>query len=200
MTTLNGIDVSAAGQGANFPWGLYTHKISFAFAKISEGTGYADPDAAANIAAARKLGLVVGGYHFLHASADGELQANWFMARCKAAALERGDLLAVDVEQGGIDSTSIAHLWLVAAQFTTVIHDHFGAWPVLYTDISMASSAPGLDVLANCPLWLANPSKTPVTSIGPWKVISFEQTGQSGVDCDVFYGDAAALAKLAIPG
>jgi hypothetical protein len=38
-----------------------------------------------------------------------------------------------------------------------------------------------------------------IKSIGPWKQVSFEQTGQRGVDADVFYGDAAALAKLAIP-
>jgi lysozyme len=196
--TLAGIDVSAAGQGATFDWAAYQGKISFAGIKISEGLTFADPDAARNIAGARSIGATAMGYHFLHSAEGGAAQADAFMARCKNAALERGDLLAIDVEQGGIDAgTTAADLWTVAADFAQAVHAHFTCWTVLYTDISLASSA-GSGV-ANCPLWLANPSGTAVTKIGPWTVISFEQTGQSGVDTDVFYGTAAQLAKLAIP-
>jgi hypothetical protein len=50
-----------------------------------------------------------------------------------------------------------------------------------------------------CPLWLADPSGAPPLPVGPWQSLAFEQTGQSGVDADVFHGDAAALAALAIP-
>lgn len=196
--TLAGIDVSAAGQGANFDWATFAGEISFAGIKISEGLTFADPDAARNIAGARSIGAAVMGYHFLHSGDGGAAQADAFMARCQTAALERGDLLAVDVEQEGIDAgTTESDLWAVAADFAQTIHAHFTCWTVLYTDISLAPSA-GSGV-ANCPLWLANPSGDAVTAIGPWTVISFEQTGQAGVDTDVFYGTTAQLAKLAIP-
>lgn len=197
--TLAGIDVSAAGQGPNFPWPQYHGKIQFAGVKVSEGLGYADPYAATNIAGARAIGAAVMGYHFLHANSDGAMQANAFMSHAKAAKMERGDLMAVDVEQGGMDGLPSMNLWAVAVRFAEIIHDHFGAWPVLYTDISMAEGAPGFAPLGNCPLWLANPSRVHTGAIGPWSGPSFEQVSQRGVDTDVFYGDATALAKLAIP-
>jgi hypothetical protein len=82
----------------------------------------------------------------------------------------------------------------VAGQFRAELRRHFPAFnPVVYTEISIA---PHLESVAACPLWLANPSGMKVKSIGPWKQVSFEQTGQAGVDCDVFYGTAADLAKL----
>lgn len=193
---LNGIDVSNY-QGAAFDWPSWRGKIGFAGVKVSEGLDFADLDAARNIAGARSIGAVPMGYHFLHAGSSGADQANWFLARCKAAALERGDVLAVDVEQGGLDGKSPAELWAVAAGFAAAVHDHFGCWPVAYTNLSLAAVAPSS--AGSCPLWLANPSGTPVSHIGPWQVVSFEQLGQSGVDTDVFYGDVAALAKLAIP-
>jgi GH25 family lysozyme M1 (1,4-beta-N-acetylmuramidase) len=195
--TLAGIDVSAVGQGGSFNWSAWKGKIQFAGIKISEGTTYADPDAARNIAGGRSVGAAVMGYHFLHAGESGAAQADASMSHCKTAKLERGDLLAVDVEQGGLDGESAAALWAAAADFVTTIRGHYGCWPVVYTNISLAESAGS--AVGNCPLWLANPSQTAVTSIGPWGVISFEQTGQSGVDLDVFYGDLAALKLLAIP-
>ncbi len=198
--TLAGIDVSAIGPGPHFGWPSWRGRIQFAGIKVSEGTAFADPDAARNVAGARSIGCAVTGYHFLHANSDAAVQAAWFLARCKAAGLERGDLLAIDAEQGGMDGLPAVNLWAAAVRFATIVHDHFGCHPVLYTDMSLAQSAPGLGALADCPLWLANPSRVPTPNgIGPWRVVSFEQTGQRGTDTDVFYGDQAQLAKLALP-
>lgn len=195
---LSGIDVSAAGQGPNFPWASYRGKIDFAGVKISEGLTFADPDAARNIAGARSIGVPVIGYHFVHASLGGAPQARWFLECCAKAGIRKGDLLAVDVEDGGLDGLSATQMDLVAAGFANWVHPHQEAWPVCYTEISMA---PALVHMGNCPVWPANPSQVQVPlPLGPWKSISFEQTGQRGVDLDVFYGDQAELAKLAIPG
>ena len=195
--TLAGIDVSAAGQGANFPWASYKGKIAFAGIKVSEGLTYADPDAKANIAAARSLGLVVIGYHFAHASVSGSGQAEHFLSCAHAAGLGRGDLAAIDAEDLGLDGESPAQMNLTASAFTGELQRHFPGYnPAAYTEQSMA---PALTSLADCPLWLADLSVPLVTSIGPWKLVSIWQTGQRGVDADVFNGDAAQLAKLAIP-
>jgi lysozyme len=193
--TLNGIDVSAAGQGASFNWSAWKGKIQFAGIKISEGLDYTDPDAKANIARARSIGAAVIGYHFLHASLDGAAQAESFLSHAHTAGLKPGDLIALDAEDEGLDGNPSPIMNLTAAIFCGQLAKHFpGYHPLLYTEISMA---PALTGLGNCPLWLANPSKTPVTSIGPWKVVSLEQLGQRGVDTDVFYGDAQQLAALA---
>lgn len=192
--TLAGIDVSNVNGPVN--WLAWKGKISFAGIKVSEGLNFADADAKANIAGARSVGAAVIGYHFLHAADSGAAQADAFMSHCEAAALERKDLVAVDAEQGGLDGLAPADLWAVAADFAATIHGHYNAWPVVYTNLSLAVAAPS--AVGLCPLWLANPSGTPVSHIGPWQVISFEQTGQSGTDADVFYGTAAQLAALGI--
>lgn len=196
MTTLNGIDVSAVGQGT-FNWTPYAGKVQFAFAKVSEDTTYADPMAKRNIAQMRSLGLVAGAYHFLHAGQSGAEQAEKFLSHAHAAGLSPGDLIAIDAEDAGLDGLPVAHLAAAAGEFAAEVRRHFPSlWPVLYTELSLA---PAFASLGQCPLWLANPSRVHTGKIGPWAGVSLEQTGQRGVDTDVFYGDLAQLKKLAIP-
>lgn len=195
---LNGIDVSAAGQGLAFNWAPYRGKISFAFTKVSEGLTYADPAAKGNVAQMRADGLVAGGYHFLHAGLSGSAQAEHFLSCAHAAGLGPGDIIAVDCEDSGLDGELAAQMNLTASAFVGEIQRHFpGYHPPAYTEQSMA---PALTSLASCPLWLADLSTPLVTSCGPWKLVSFWQTGQRGVDTDVFNGDLGQLRKLAIPG
>lgn len=195
IMTLNGIDVSQAGQGV-FNWAPYKGKVGFAFTKVSEGLTFTDPDALRNIAQMRALGITPGGYHFLHASLSGASQAEYFLQAAKRAGLGAGCLLALDAEDGGLDGEDAAQMNLTASAFKGELQRHFpGYSPVAYTEISMA---PSLTSLASCPLWLANPSGKTIKSIGAWKQVSFEQTGQRGVDTDVFYGTAAQLAALTV--
>jgi len=193
--TIAGIDVSAAGQGADFNWAAWRGKIGFAAIKISEGTGYADPYAKRNIAGARSIGCAVIGYHFLHA-VDGAPQARWYLECAAKAGMKPGDNHAVDCEDLGLLGQTAATMDLVAAGFAGELRKHYqpGWNPVCYTEISMARE---LAHMGSCPLWLANPSRMAVKSIGPWKQVSFEQVGQRGVDSDVFYGTSEQLAALA---
>lgn len=195
MTTLQGIDVSAAGQGGAFPWGIYRGKIAFAGVKISQATDYADPDAARNVAGCRSLGIPVIGYHFITTGEPGPAQAAWFLAHAAAAGMRPGDLLAFDTEQAG---GAAPQLWAVSAGFALAVHDHYGGsfWPLAYTDMSLAAVAPAS--VAACPLWLATLGE-PVPAMGPWRQITMEQVGQRGVDTDVFHGTPAQLAALGIP-
>jgi GH25 family lysozyme M1 (1,4-beta-N-acetylmuramidase) len=192
---LNGIDVSDY-QG-NFPWQDWRGKIAFAGIRITEGLTEADPCAARNVAGARSIGAMVIGYHFLHAGEGGAPQARYFLEQAARAGLTTGWIPAVDVEDGGLDGLPPAKADLVAAGFTGWIHDHAGAWPACYTEQWLA---PFLAHGGPCPYWPAAPDGSPVVlPAGPWKAASFAQTGQRGVDADVFYGTAAELAKLAIP-
>ena len=197
MLGLPGIDVSAAGQGAAFPWESYRGRIAWAGIKISEDLDFIDPDAKRNIEGCRSIGAVPVGYHFLHANAAGGPQAEFFLAHAHAAGLAPGDLIAMDAEDGGLDGQPASQMNLAGAGFWAQLQRHFPGYnPLTYTEISMA---PSLVSLGHCPLWLANPSGTRVVKIGPWAQVSFEQTSQQGVDQDVFYGSSADLAKLAIP-
>jgi GH25 family lysozyme M1 (1,4-beta-N-acetylmuramidase) len=195
MTTLTGIDVSNF-QGGAFDWTAWRGRIQFAFAKATEGTGFRDPDFARNWQQMKAEGITRGAYHFLHAGLSGADQARYFLADVRP---EPGDLLAVDVEQAGLDGKDAAEVSAVAAGFANEVCAATGARPWAYTEISLAEGG-YLAQLGESPLWLANPSQVPTPApIGPWRLVSAEQTGQRGVDADVFYGDAAGLARLAVP-
>jgi len=193
--TLQGIDVS--NVNGTVDWEAWRGKIQFAGVKVSEGLNFADPDARANIAGARSIGAAVIGYHFLHAAVSGSGQAEHFLSCAHAAGLKPGDAIAVDAEDAGLDGEPYLQMNLTASAFRAELQRHFPGYnPVTYTEISMA---PALTALGDCPLWLADLSAPLVTGVGPWKLVSFWQTGQRGTDADVFNGDAAQLAKLAIP-
>lgn len=192
--TLAGIDVSAIGQGTAFDWVPYKGKIAFAYAKATEGTGFADPAFTRNYAQMRAEGIVPGAYHFLRPALDAIEQARHFLA---VARPQPGDLMMLDVEVA--DGRSVAEVAKCAHDFCMEVRRVTRAWPACYTDISMAEAG-YLAACSACPGWIANPSGRVLPSpIGPWHVVSFEQTGMRGVDTDVFHGTPAQLAALTVP-
>ena len=194
--TLAGIDVSNL-QGNAFDWEAWKGKIAFAGIKVSEGLDYSDPDAPRNMAGAKGIGVVRMGYHFLRPSLSGAEQAAWFLEHARAAGLVPGDLVMLDVETA--DGCTVAEISACAGGFATALHAAVAAWPVAYTDQDFAETG-CVASLGECPAFIANPSGVQLPDpIGPWHLVSFEQTGQRSVDTDVFYGDLAELAKLAIP-
>lgn len=72
-----------------------TAGLAFVFVKATEGTGYANPLHAAQVAHGRAAGLVVGHYHYPHMAADPAAEAGFFLASAKPQA---GDVLVLDWE------------------------------------------------------------------------------------------------------
>jgi GH25 family lysozyme M1 (1,4-beta-N-acetylmuramidase) len=193
--TLNGIDVSNVNGAVD--WEAWRGKIAFAGIKVSEGLNFTDQYAAANVRGARSIGVAVMGYHFLRANLPGIGQARYFLDRAGAAGIGPGDLVMVDVET--MDGMSAAQVSDCAAAFAGEVRALARAWPVAYT---MQSFALGgcTAALGVCPAFIANPSRVVLpVPVGPWRLVSFEQTGQRGIDTDVFHGDAQQLAALAVP-
>ena len=96
MANAQGIDVSSF-QGA-FDWAAKKGVISFGFAKATEGTTITDPEFARNWAQIKAMGFVRGAYHFGHPKDGAAANAQAFLAAVRAQGLERGDLLALDLE------------------------------------------------------------------------------------------------------
>ena len=90
---IGGIDVSSYQ-----PTDYDTSGQSFVFVKATEGTGYTNPEMAAQAAHGRAAGLVVGFYHYLTAG-DMAAQAAYFVQQ---AASQPGDLLACDWEETSV--------------------------------------------------------------------------------------------------
>jgi lysozyme len=198
VTTMAGIDVSNF-QGT-FDWAAWRGKIAFAFAKATEGVTFTDPDFSRNWAAMKGEGLIRGAYHFGHPAETPDAEAAFFLGVVRAQGLRPGDLLALDLETAdGLTAPEVA-AW--ADAWVRIVHAATGASVVVYTDQSMARGGYCAG-LGDNPLWLAVPGGGGVPMpVGPWNLISFEQTGSPGsppVDADIFFGAAVQLDKLAVP-
>ncbi|MFK0140727.1 GH25 family lysozyme [Streptomyces murinus] len=100
--TVKGIDVSSY-QSSSFS----TSGLAFVIVKRTEGVGYTNPKASAQVAHAREAGLIVGHYHYPHIANGAVREADYFLAQL-GKDLHAGDLLVLDWEwygQGGITSS-----------------------------------------------------------------------------------------------
>ena len=81
----------------------------FAFVKVTEGTGYVNPKAEAQIKSAKAHGLMVMGYFYANHSASvskARAEAKYAVAKAKAFGIPTGSYLADDWEQGSGNSVN----------------------------------------------------------------------------------------------
>lgn len=135
----------------------------FVIVKASEGQGWQSPAYPAQRAAAAQGCSLTGAYHFAWPNQDPALEAANFL---KAAALQPGDLTALDLEReaGGETWTTrvtYALTWLRAVSGAT------GTRPLVYVNLTWlqglrgACSNPQWAELTSYPLWLAHYTGTP---------------------------------------
>jgi len=136
----------------------------FMFIKATEGTNYVNPYQSSQAAKARRAGMVVGFYHFLH---PGNIvaQANYFVQRCVS---QVGDVFACDWEQTSSGHASSAEKDLF---IRTVQKLRPGHKVLLYCNTSdwLSRDTSGF---AGDGLWPANyngvPGSVPIRS--PWLI------------------------------
>ena len=134
MANAQGIDVSSF-QGA-FDWAAKKGLISFGFAKATEGTTITDPEFARNWQQIKAMGFVRGAYHFGHPSDGAAASAQAFLAEVRAQGLERGDMLALDLET--TDGLGPAQVAAFARNWCAEVKAATGRTPIVYTFISFA--------------------------------------------------------------
>jgi lysozyme len=194
--TIKGIDVSN-WQGSRFNWEAeHVQGVQFAFIKATEGTTFLDPDFERNWQVAKERGLARGAYHFFHPEQSAGAQASWFLTHVMQHGLDPGDLLAVDLEDAfGLDPHQVAE---AANEFTGIVNRRADASLIVYTTPGFALGG-YCDQLGDSPLWLAAPGNPSIAPPPPWKLISFIQTGQRGIDQDTgYFEDVAQLRKLGV--
>lgn len=79
----------------------------FAIVKVSEGTSYRNPKASGQITSARRLGMLVAGYHFAAFSgntAKAQQEGTYAVASAKAFKLPTGSYLACDYETSKVNN------------------------------------------------------------------------------------------------
>ncbi|HEX2568150.1 MAG TPA: glycoside hydrolase family 25 protein [Polyangia bacterium] len=130
-TVVRGIDVSYY-QGS-IGWGsVYGAGKRFAFVRVSDGTGFLDPNFKSYWNNAQNAGLKVGAYQFFRPSQDPIAQADLMVNQLNSVGFSTNHLPPViDVEvTGGVSDATVAsrvNSWLQRVQSRT------GRLPALYT-------------------------------------------------------------------
>lgn len=93
---LAGIDISQFQKQPNFD--TLKKNISFVILKASEGFGYEDPEFKRNQAEARRVGFLLGYYHFARPDLNNapETEADYFLS--VVGKLQNGEMLCLDFE------------------------------------------------------------------------------------------------------
>jgi lysozyme len=201
-TTTNGVDVSYYNGTINWPK-VKAAGYPFAFIRISDGTGFKDPQFAANWSGAQAAGVLRGIYQFFRPAEDVNAQADMVIAA--AGTPGPGDLPPViDVEvTGNLSPATVAanvRTWVNRVKAGT------GVDPIVYTGkYFWRDQVGGPTTFVNNPLWIAQyttlcPDLTP-----PWNTWAFWQYSESGtvagmsgqVDMDRFNGTLAELQAMA---
>ena len=179
--------------------------ITFAFARVSDGTGTLDSKFAANWKGMKANNIVRGVYQFFEPGEDPTKQANLVISEVKGeGGFVAGDLPPVmDIETTGgqTDATIQSHMqtWL------NVIANAIGRKPIIYTNLSTSSHFGGK--FTSYPMWVASWGASCPTMPNGWKSWKFWQysdTGtvsgiSGGVDHDEFNGSLADLKAWANP-
>ncbi len=189
---VQGYDVSVY-QG-NFNW--QGKGVAFGYARISDGTGYIDPDFNGNWSNMKSAGVLRGAYQFFRPNEDATAQANLMIQ--KVGKLGIGDLPAmIDVEATGGQPG-----WVIAQkvrQWLQIVEAGTGRRPIIYTGSYFWQDNVGDTSFGKYPIWIAAygpscPSLPPGWS--NWLMWQYSD-GNGALDHDVFNGSIAQLKALA---
>lgn len=159
----------------------------FVYCKASEGDSFLDRTLIPNVDAAKRVGLKVGGYHFLHpvtlTRAGAEREARNYVSRLRAAGLGSGDLRpVVDVE---VRPVTVAYVrW-----FRRYVKRATGHRALIYTSPGFM---PSWGLFVGTGLWVAHYTSLPRPALpSPWRRYRIWQWTPSGNvpgvpgDCDL---------------
>lgn len=187
--------------------------IRFCWVKCTQNDGNVDPMFGANVAAARKAGILVGAYHFAVAGrGDAAAEATWFL-RCvgSLARLDLPPVLDLESNPGALNPADLS-AW--ADAWRGYVRDACGIDPLLYTGMAFLHDklAGGRLLAKGWRLWIArylgggavDPCVEPYTDLGAFDGFTVWQYSQGGrvdgcggaVDLNYLAGGEAALSSL----
>ncbi len=198
---LRGVDVSR--YQTHVKWDrIKEARIEFVFVKATEGFWSHDRLFQKHWAQTGQAGLIRGAYHFYRANQPAWLQAVNFLTHVD---LEPGDLPPVlDVEQlGNLDAEELRdkmRTWLHWMEW------RYGVKPIIYTNYSFYKDYL-YGFFEEYPLWIAHykVDKLKLTAYDQARVKFWQHSDQGAVpgiegrvDCNIFFGDKAALKRLCL--
>jgi GH25 family lysozyme M1 (1,4-beta-N-acetylmuramidase) len=136
-------------------WNTIAKHTSFAFVKVSEGTGYTDPTAKGMVVLAKRAGLIVGGYDFLHIClVSAQAEATLFVSDERADGLTGKKILpgVGDAEYPNSPQCNVRS-WLTT--WSNIVHKLSGVWPTIYTGAWWWDPYVGTFWVAHALSWIA---------------------------------------------
>lgn len=200
--TTKGIDVSYYQDSIDWQK-VKSAGYAFAFARVSDGTGFLDPQFQTYWAGMKQAGMVRGVYQFFRPEDDPIAQADLLI---KNTTFEPGDLppvLDVEVTDGVSSSKIVSRIqsWVQHVAQATGMKPMIYASPGFWNGVSGASKIGGAT-----DLWVANWGASCPTMANGYSDWRFWQTADSGdvpgipaggVDQDVFNGSLSDLLAFA---
>lgn len=177
---------------------------AFEIVKVSEGTGYVDPTAAPMARDARRHGLVLGGYDFLHVC----LVSPTAEAQVFAAALRRDGLTGLrtlpptgDAEWPSSPQCNV-RAWITAwaATVYAAVHRH----PMIYTGAWWWNPHVGAWWLSHALAWMSGYTSWPPPfpaghpGLDIWQFTDHGWNGASTGDLSIWHDSAAAFRSAAL--
>jgi GH25 family lysozyme M1 (1,4-beta-N-acetylmuramidase) len=203
-----GLDVSS--HDPSIDWSTVVSKgAQFAYVKATEGTGFVNPDFAAQYDGSYQAELIRGAYHFaLPNVSGGAAQASYFVGNGGGWSADGRTLPgALDIEYNpyGAECYRLSRRAMVS--WITSFVDTYQAlttrWPVIYTTGAWWATCTGdySGFATEDPLWIS--STGPGTLPGDWGFYTFLQYASDGTfpgDQDTFNGASAQLIRFATGG
>jgi lysozyme len=186
-----GIDVSH--HQSTIDWeALQKQKPHFIFLKATEGSSRQDTKYHRNYKEARKLGIIVGSYHFFSYKSRGKDQAKNFLSTVK---YQRGDLpLVLDAEFARtIPAKKVVTNELVT--FINMVYQSTGRYPIIYCDYDYYKLYLENSLKGKCKLWIVDYKNRPNCKWTFWQTTDkFKMAGIKGkVDFNLFNGSREKL-------
>lgn len=203
MANTLGNDVASFQKDINYD--IFKNNSQFVIAKASEGTGFKDPKADRNKSEARRVGILLGFYHFARPDLGNspEAEADWFLTAI--GDFRAGELLALDYEANW--SGDVVG-W--CKRFLDRLSSKLGGYkPLIYLNQSHMALNWQPVVDAGYGLWIAAYTGSPTNNSfnkGKWPFAAMQQwtssqkvpgvlDGTGNVDGNVFFGDLTTLKK-----
>lgn len=201
MTITLGNDISKYQGDINYD--IFKNNTQFVLIKATEGNGYTDPKLNRNQSEARRVGLLLGYYHFARPDLGNtpEAEANFFLS--KIGELKENELLALDYECANQKQSDVS--W--CKKFLDVVFEKTKVRPFIYLNQAQIKNFDWNEVIGGSyGLWVAcytyDPNKNTFV-VGEFKSAAIQQWSNKqtvpgisgGVDGNVFFGTLETLKK-----